>query len=277
MEQRELRCASQPSYGQRRKAHRVRTTAVHLLVALAVTACTTTNRSEQARTPQALEPSWPAAGDAAEATIRARMQGHEKLAEAMRDAVARGDLDEGKGDAKLLAALRMRGPRGELWREKADAMKAAAARIASATDLRDASMGVAALAGKCGGCHTMFGRAAIIVGQAGARATAGRAYMERHQWASERLWDGLAVPSDEAWRAGALVLSEARLAPGGLAPVESQVARVCELAQTVHDLGRKAVTVQPVDARADLYGQVLASCDECHQWLGGGPDARRSP
>jgi hypothetical protein len=95
--------------------------------------------------------------------------------------------------------------------------------------------------------------------------------MRRHQWAAERLWDGLVVPSDEAWKWGATSLSEAPLAPEQLTPGKSPVPKVGELAQAVHAIARQATEVERVDVRADLYGDVLATCAECHQWLGGGP------
>jgi hypothetical protein len=95
--------------------------------------------------------------------------------------------------------------------------------------------------------------------------------MQRHRWAAARLWEGLVVPSDEAWKAGALALSDAPLSPELLTPGKSPVPKVGELELSVHDLGRRAQTLVGADARAELYGQALATCSACHQWLGGGP------
>jgi hypothetical protein len=44
------------------------------------------------------------------------------------------------------------------------------------------------------------------------------------------------------------------------------------MTQTVRALGRKGADVDRVDVRADLYGDLLATCAACHQWLGGGPN-----
>jgi cytochrome c2 len=204
------------------------------------------------------------------------MQGHEKLGEAMRDAVARGALEEAKGEARLLSELRIEGPGTELWRRMLEATKAAAARVASASDLKDASRGVAVVAKTCGDCHTVLGRPGTTVGDGGPPGSDVRAFMRRHQWAAERLWEGLVVPSDDAWKWGALSLSEAPLAPEQLTPGKSPVPRVGELAQTVHVLANKGVDVERADVRADLYGDVLVTCAECHQWLGGGPSQEPS-
>jgi cytochrome c553 len=152
-----------------------------------------------------------------------------------------------------------------------DAMKAASAQTAGANDLKDAGRDVWLVARTCGDCHAKFGRPGIVIEQPGAPGSGARASMQRHQWAAERLWDGLVVPSDDAWNSGALALAEAPLAPEELTPGKSPVPRVRELAQTVHNLALKAASAERVDARADLYGEVLATCAECHQWLGGGP------
>jgi hypothetical protein len=250
----------------------MRTTTVYLLAALTASACKTTSPSDQARTADAVQSSPAHGGDAREATIQARMQGHERHGDAMRDAVARGDLDEAKAEAKFLSELRIEGPTSGLWKQMFDAMKAAAARSTSTSDLKDAGRDVGLVARTCGDCHTSFGRPGILVEPPGALNSGVHASMRRHQWAMERLWDGLVVPSDDAWNAGALALAEAPLVPEQLAPGKSPVPRVGELAQTVHALALKAASAGRVDARAEVYGEVLSACAECHKWLGGGPN-----
>ena len=255
----------------------MRTPAVYLMAALTVSACKTASRSEPARAPDAERAPAASGGDAREATVQARMQGHERHGDAMRDAVARGDLDGAKAEAKLLSELRIEGPTGRLWRQMFDAMRAAAARSADASDLKEAGHDVGLVARTCGDCHTTFGRAGVLVEPPGALRPGTQAGMRRHQWATERLWDGLVVPSDEAWNAGALALSEAPLVPEQLTPGKSPVPRVGELAQAVHNLGVKAAGAGRVEARANLYGELLATCAECHAWLGGGPRPGQRP
>jgi cytochrome c553 len=198
------------------------------------------------------------------------MQGHDKHGDALRDAMVRGDLDWVKGEARLLAELRVVGPTSGLFRHQLDAMKDAAARVSGANELKDASLDVGVVAKTCGDCHHVFGRPGMIVGQPAAPAAGVRAAMQRHQWTAEQLWEGLVIPSDDAWNAGALVMEEAPLDPEALTPSKSPVPRVGELALTVHDLGRNAAASNRVDLRADVYSQMLATCADCHKWLGGG-------
>jgi hypothetical protein len=250
---------------------RMRKTTLYLLAMLTVSACKAANPSEKAGMDGAPEIPTAAPSEAAEATIRASMQGHDKHGDAMRDAMVRGDLDGAKGEAKLLAEMRLTGPVSGLFQHLLDSMKDAAARASGANDLKEATHDVGVLGKTCGDCHSVFGRPGMIVGQPAAPASGVRASMQRHQWAAEQLWEGLVVPSDDAWSAGALALEDASLTPESLTPGKSPVPRVGELTRTVHDLGRQAADVERADTRADLYGQMLGTCAECHKWLGGGP------
>lgn len=244
-----------------------------LSLALIVSACQSTTHGDQARRTDAAEPVLSVLGDPRAASVRARMRGHEKRGQAMRDAVERGDVDAAKVEAKALADLPVDGPIDGVWRPMLDGMKVAAAQMSSANDSADAARNLALVAKTCGDCHGLLGRQGVIVSDAGPQAAgvAASISMQHHHWAADRLWDGLVVPSDDAWKAGAIVLSEAPLSPELLTPGRSPVPKVGELVQTVHDLGRKAQTVEGPDARGELYGKVLATCAACHGWLGGGP------
>jgi mono/diheme cytochrome c family protein len=241
-------------------------------------ACRTTSPTPQATPDRTADATAAASGSALQSpTVLARMKRHEKHGDAMRDAVASGDLDEAKREAKILAELRIEGPTDLAWKERLDAMNAAAARIASSRDVTEASRDVALVARTCGDCHTMLGRPRPSVGQLTRQASAARPVMKRHQWAAAQLWDGLIIPSDDAWKAGAHVLSESPLAPEVLTPGQTPVPKIGALTQSVHDLGRRAETLEQVDARVELYGEALATCAECHQWLGGGPHFEKVP
>ena len=69
--------------------------------------------------------------------------------------------------------------------------------------------------------------------------------------------------------------SERASAADGSMP--SPAPRVVELSQMVRALGRKGADAERVDVRADLYGDLLTTCAECHQWLGGGPTPAEPP
>jgi len=200
------------------------------------------------------------------------MADHEKHGAALRDAVARGDLDGTRREANVLADLAADGSLDPAWRQKLDAMTAAADRIAKAPDLREASRDLGPLVTTCADCHSELGRPKPpVVGSPEDRASDVRSHMRRHEWAAAQLWNGLVIPSGDAWREGALALSEAPLAPETLTPNEAPMPQIVALAESVHHLGRKAQAAQKPDARAELFGDTMATCAECHQWLGGGP------
>ena len=203
------------------------------------------------------------------------MKDHETHGEAVRDALARGDLEQAKREAAVLARLRLQGHLDEEWKEKLDAMNVAAAGCAGSQDLKAASRALALLAKTCGDCHTMLGWRGPVVGVAAWQALGPRSYMMRHQWAATRLWDGLVVPSDEAWKAGASGLSESQLGPQVLTPGKTPGPEIGVLVQSVHDLGRRAEGATQVESRVELYGETMATCAVCHQWLGGGPSEAR--
>ena len=95
-------------------------------------------------------------------------------------------------------------------------------------------------------------------------------HMQRHQWAIDRLWEGLIGPSDAAWSRGIRMLAEAPL-HGTEATWDEPAAAGDELARRVHELGREAATALLPPARAAVYGEVLGVCADCHTRTGGGP------
>ena len=209
-------------------------------------------------------------------TVQLRMRDHDRQGLAIRGAVARGDLEGARREAAVLAQLPVAGPIDPAWKEKLDAMDAAARHVADAASLKEAARGLGPLAKTCGDCHEMLGRPWPAVEMPGGRASSGvRPDMVRHEWAASQMWDGLAVPSDDAWKAGAMILSEEPLAPEALTPGKSPVGQVGALEASVHDLGRKAQTTDQTQTRMQLYGETMATCGECHRWLGGGPRAEK--
>lgn len=204
-------------------------------------------------------------------TVQARMKDHEKHGTAIRDAVARGDLAEATREAAVLASLPVGGPIDQSWRIKLEAMTAAAMRLSNAGTIKEAAGDLGPLAKTCGDCHTMLGRSGPTVEAPGGQASGVQASMTRHQWAVSQMWDGLVIPSEDAWTAGALGLSEEPMSPEVLTPGKTPVPRVGALQDAVHALGKRAQSAGTVEARMKLYGEAMATCAECHRWLRGGP------
>lgn len=202
------------------------------------------------------------------------MRDHELRGAALRDAVARADLVAVRREAQFLAEMRLAGGVEPTWRRKLDAMNEAAARVGKARDLTEASRELPAVAQACGDCHAMLGGPKPVVGEPPAAASGVAARMQRHQWAAARLWDGLVVPSDDAWRAGAGVLADAPLEPEVVTPGKSPVPEIGALAASVHELGRKAGSAQTVQARGVIYGELIGTCASCHQRVRASPPER---
>ncbi len=89
--------------------------------------------------------------------------------------------------------------------------------------------------------------------------------MQLHQWATERLYQGLISANDSAWQAGADALVTAPLHIKEITTYVELPEDLHGLAKTVHDLGTQARTTTAPDVRARIYGELLASCAACHK------------
>ena len=195
------------------------------------------------------------------------MHDHASHGRTMRDAVAHADLDLARQQAKALEETRIDDSAEPVWHDKLEAMHAAAARVAQAADLREASLGAAALARTCGDCHAVFaGVRTILVAEAPPGGLDAVPRMERHQWAVARLWNGLVIPSPKVWAAGARALADAPLDPERATPNGSLDA-IDQLASSVRHLGLKAQDAEGDDERTAIYGELLMTCSGCHQRL----------
>lgn len=209
-------------------------------------------------------------------TSKARMREHDVHGAALRDAIARADLAAARREAKFLADLRLGGGIEPTWRRKLDAMNAAAAQVADARDLAGASRDLGAVAQTCGDCHATLGGPSVVVGEPPAEGSGVAFRMKRHQWAATRLWDGLVVPSDDAWKAGAHVLADAPLEPEVMTPGRSPVPAIGSLVVSVRELARKASAAETAVDRSAVYGELMATCAGCHERVGGGPSERKT-
>jgi cytochrome c553 len=95
-----------------------------------------------------------------------------------------------------------------------------------------------------------------------AEPTDQRSRMHRHEWAVDRLWEGLIAPSDSSWAEGADVLESAPFMPQ-LAVREGGEA-IETLGQRLHAFGRRAAAESSAEGRAKLYGELLTTCASCH-------------
>lgn len=176
-----------------------------------------------------------------------------------------GKLEEARTLAFMLARpLTSVPPRSELR----DVVLAAGT-LASARTIEEALRADVRVATACARCHTAMQKLPVFRTPSSAppdRPTL-QAQMARHQWAADRLWEGLVGASDEHWRAGLYVIATAHVPD----KKNSMFARrLQELARTALD--EPATTL---DGRAARYGELLVTCAGCHAESERAPRAAR--
>lgn len=235
----------------------------------------TTSSAKPAASPaKAPQPS----GEAESPSVPKRMAEHFTRGAKMRDAVIAGDLAALKKDAQWMAEKELTGEMPDTWKPKMTDMQDAAKRALDATKIEEAAVAVAAMAAACGSCHSTLGGPKITVGEPPAGGSGAATHMQRHQWAAARLWDGLSVPSADAWVKGAEAMADAPLTPEAAAGPQSVPKEIDALAKDVHAIAEKARGLKDpaasgpvVSDRAAAYGKFLQTCASCHQALKQGP------
>jgi hypothetical protein len=225
---------------------------------------TSDTKTSDARTPEA---KTAAADPAATPTLAVHMQEHFAQATAVRDALIAGSIEGTTEPAKWLAEHSTYETMPETWKAHVQDMKNAGQLVVEGTDLASKANAAAQLATACAGCHTALGAKPTWktplsedVDESGPAA-----HMAKHLMATDQLWQGLAGPSDEAWRAGVLALADAPLVPEGLAGESTAGTAVAALADKVHEIGKRGGEASDPAARAVVYGELLATCAPCHQ------------
>jgi hypothetical protein len=198
------------------------------------------------------------------ATVRPRMRQHFSQGAAIRDAVIRADLDGIRRPAIWLAEH----PQTDLPASAASNvrdMQRLASEVAAAPDLAQAARGVAKLAAACGACHTAVNATPTLIAAfpRGENQTL-TGHMRKHYRAADLLYRGLVVPSDHSWNAGASALIGD--------PVELELQRestpqpeIEALAKRLHGLAQEASRAADAASRSAVYGQMLATCSDCHK------------
>jgi hypothetical protein len=223
---------------------------------------TSTAASESAPTEQ--KPAAPEKPDVppAGAPLERIMQAHFKDALLIRQAVIAGKPEDAVDPAFALTRTGDLDHLPEGWRGFVERMQEVAGRIKDSTLVSRAAAATADLGVSCGMCHQQRGGPQASKEPAPAEGTTVESRMQRHVWATERLWEGLYVPSDDAWNAGARALSSA--------PFPSQVLKdggvyARSAAGDFARLVAKAPAKRIPRDRAELYAELLLTCGSCHQ------------
>lgn len=228
----------------------------HLALMLSGVACQTANGSD----PEPEPPRTPHHEVAVALHMRASY-GELRNAE---HALVRGDFMTAKVSARAIA--RAPDDPGLLeWRHRVTYVRELANEVATAPDLDAALRALPAVAVACAECHVATGRWPKLAQTPAAPPDRGDtvARMARHQWAVDRMWEGMIAGDDHAWREGLTVLA----ATPPPQPTTDRIAAGAVLQQA-------AVTalqhqyIDTLDDRAAEYGTMLVSCARCHAAAG---------
>ncbi len=202
---------------------------------------------------------------------------HEHLARitTIKSFIIMGNLDGVREPATWLAEHEEASGMPDNFEPYIGLMRAYAREVNNAPDLRAAAISVSQMAKTCSNCH-LVNEVEIEFGydQVPADWADRVSHMQRHQWAADRLWEGLIGPSDTAWNRGTEMLAGVPLHPDDLtydtsADVDKNV--IDQLARRVHVLAGQGTAAKTPTARAELYGEMLGVCADCHTRLGRGP------
>jgi cytochrome c553 len=194
-------------------------------------------------------------------------QMHENLARVitMQEAVIRGDVEAAVEPARWIADHQPAAglPAGQ---ESVLAnLKKAAAVVAEAKDPKNAATATAMVISYCGTCHAAA-KVTPAVAEAPKPAANGpvAAHMMEHQWATDLLYQGLVIPSEERWQRGLAAMQATPLSEKDLPKDAKLTKEIVALEKRVHELAGKAKTATDLGTKVAFYGEYTASCAGCH-------------
>ena len=197
------------------------------------------------------------------AEAQTHMNTHFERAGEVRDALVRGQLDRVRSGAEWIATHQEPAtpPAGS-----ATTMKSFAHQVSRAQTLEEAAHATAQMGRSCGECHqAQKVSPRFLVGTVPPQGSGLQAEMARHVWAAERMWEGLIGPEDYSWRSGAEALEVGWLGPGDVVADPGDRDKVRELCQRLYALGARASAAKGMEERAEIYGEFLTTCIDCHQ------------
>jgi cytochrome c553 len=154
------------------------------------------------------------------------------------------------------------------WAAEMTQLRAAAETVGTAAGTADMARSLPFVAVACAGCHHATGAVVEIpTTPAPVDEPTPLARMDRHQWAADRLWQAMIVPSDEAWRDGLAVLAETPLPAGQLSTIAipKDAPRIKELGTRLQRMAKRARNTGASERRATEYGEILVICAGCHE------------
>jgi mono/diheme cytochrome c family protein len=190
------------------------------------------------------------------------MQAHFQDALLIRQAVIAGTPERTGAPAQVLTETYTLDELPKGWKPFVEQMQQAARRITDSASSAQAAAATADLGLSCGACHSDRGGPKPSSEPLPADGGSVRDRMKRHVWATERLWEGIYVPSADAWSAGARALSTEPF-PGEI--LKSGGVHARSAAGDFKKLAATAPAKTSPRERAALYAEMLVTCGACHQ------------
>jgi mono/diheme cytochrome c family protein len=208
---------------------------------------------------------------AQDATVLEHMHEHYDAMLKIQSAVIAGSLEDTHEPSRWLTEHQTPAGLPAGWEGYVDAMRTAARDTLNAQDVASAASATSRLGLACGGCHVSSNVSVEFESVARPPDSGNpRAHMQRHQWAADRMWEGLIGPSSFSWSRGANLLFES---PMKLETVgaEAQDEALLGMTRRIHQLAANATAVSDPIERADIYAEFLANCAACHNAVSAGP------
>jgi len=194
------------------------------------------------------------------------MESHYNAAISSHDALIRGNLKILRSQLVKIETQMLPDAAPQNWTPHHTRLRKAASGATTASSLDAAATVMSSVAEACGACHAAVGVGKIYFWPAPPdKDDKLKTAMRTHQWATERLWEGVTGPFGEAWDRGAAALSETRVFEDKGDTIKSSLlAREAAL----RDIGKTAKQTTGLHKRAIIYGRLLTTCAECHHEAG---------
>ena len=247
---------------------RIRNLALALLVLPLVAAagcaigCAAGCSSAQQAPAEQAKPAEPAAPAV---DVAAHMHEHLARVTTMQEAVIRGDIEAAVEPARWIADHQPTAglPAGQ-EAVLAD-MKKQAAVVAEAKDPKNAATATAMVISYCGTCHAAAKiTAAIAAPPKPVAEGAVASHMMEHQWATDLLYQGLVMPSEERWQQGLAAMQGTPLTEKDLPKDAALSKEIVALEKKVHEMAEKAKTATDLGTKVAFYGEYIGGCAGCH-------------
>ncbi len=205
--------------------------------------------------------------------VAVHMHEHLTRISTIKSAIVAGKLEEVREPATWLAEHETAAGLPAEFESYVIQMRSYARHVIEAPNLTAAAESVSNMAKTCGNCHLVndvnleFGYDRKPREDVEDVVT----HMQRHQWAADRLWDGLIGPSNSAWNRGVDMLIDVPLAPEDVTATTAHFSEMGSITRRIHALGGIGTETVTPDARSELYSEVLSLCARCHTLLGRGP------